>query len=159
MYLYPISLFVFFLRDRRPPRSKRTDTLFPYTTLFRSLVYRVVSRTIADNSITPFATRQLLTRPLFTKQEGPVAEYTIYHNPRCSKSRQTLALLEEHGIQPQVIKYLDTPPNADTLRDLVTKLGLPDAHGLVRNKEAEYQQAGLSPASDDATVIAAIVSH
>jgi len=88
-----------------------------------------------------------------------MAEYTIYHNPRCSKSRQTLALLEQHGITPRVIKYLETPPNADTLRDLVKKLGLPDAHGLVRNKEAEYQQAGLSPASDDATVIAAIVSH
>lgn len=88
-----------------------------------------------------------------------MAEYTIYHNPRCSKSRQTLALLEEHGVTPRVIKYLDTPPDADTLRDLVAKLGLPSAHGLVRNQEAEYQQAGLSPASDDETVIAAIARY
>ena len=48
-----------------------------------------------------------------------MADYSIYHNPRCSKSRQALALLEENGIEPNVIKYLDNPPDANTLRALV----------------------------------------
>ena len=55
---------------------------------------------------------------------------TIYHNPRCSKSRQTLSLLQEHGVEPEVIKYLDTPPDAATVRDLVGKLGLARAHDV-----------------------------
>lgn len=88
-----------------------------------------------------------------------MTDYTIYHNPRCSKSRQTLALLEERGIKPRVIKYLDTPPDADTLRKLIDKLGLEHAHDLVRRKETEYRDAGLSPDSSDDTVIAAIVAH
>jgi arsenate reductase len=87
-----------------------------------------------------------------------MAEYTIYHNPRCSKSRQTLALLEERGIQPRIIRYLDTPPDAATLRALVEKLGLPRAHDLVRAGEPEYQQAGLSVSADDDTVIAAVAA-
>lgn len=48
-----------------------------------------------------------------------MAEYTLYHNPRCSKSRQALALLEENGIAPTIVKYLDTPPDAETVRTLV----------------------------------------
>ncbi|MFP1682811.1 arsenate reductase (glutaredoxin) [Alloalcanivorax sp. C16-1] len=88
-----------------------------------------------------------------------MAQYTIYHNPRCSKSRQTLALLEGAGIEPRVIKYLDTPPDADTLRDLVHKLGLSSAHQLVRVKEADYQEAGLSPDADDETVIQALARY
>ncbi len=48
----------------------------------------------------------------------------IFHNPRCSKSRQTLALLQERGIEPEVIEYLKTPPDATTLRKIVTQLGL-----------------------------------
>jgi len=90
---------------------------------------------------------------------APMAQYTIYHNPRCSKSRQTLSLLQEHGVEPEVIKYLDTPPDADTVRDLVGKLGLARAHDLVRAKEAEYREAGLSPDADDETVIQAIARY
>ena len=48
---------------------------------------------------------------------------TIYHNPRCSKSRDTLALLQAQGISPTIVAYLDTPPDAATLRSLLTKLG------------------------------------
>lgn len=88
-----------------------------------------------------------------------MAKYTIYHNPRCSKSRQTLALLEDAGIEPEVIKYLETPPDADTLRALVGKLGLKRAHDLVRDKEAEYQEAGLSRTADDETVIQAVARY
>lgn len=82
---------------------------------------------------------------------------TIYHNPRCSKSRQTLALLEERGIEPVVIPYLQTPPDAATLRALLGKLGI-GARDLVRRKEAPYQELGLADASDD-ELIAAMVSH
>ncbi len=84
---------------------------------------------------------------------------TIYHNPRCSKSRQTLAIIEEKGITPTIIKYLEDTPDATTLQKLVKQLGLKRAHDLLRTKEEEYKQAGLSPESDDDTVIAAMVKH
>lgn len=88
-----------------------------------------------------------------------MAEYTLYHNPRCSKSRQALALLEENGITPTIVKYLDTPPDAETVRTLVKKLRLDRAHDLVRHKEAEYKKAGLSQDADDDTVIDAIARY
>jgi arsenate reductase len=88
-----------------------------------------------------------------------MAEYTLYHNPRCSKSRQALALLEENGITPTIVKYLDTPPDAETVRTLVKKLRLDRAHDLVRHKEAEYKEAGLSQDADDDTVIDAIARY
>ncbi|HEX5677620.1 MAG TPA: arsenate reductase (glutaredoxin) [Alcanivorax sp.] len=88
-----------------------------------------------------------------------MAEYTLYHNPRCSKSRQALALLEENGITPTIVKYLETPPDADTVRTLVKKSGLERAHDLVRDKEAEYKEAGLNKDADDDTVINAIARY
>src|SRR5699024_534939 len=84
---------------------------------------------------------------------------TIYHNPRCSKSRQTLALIEEKGITPNIIKYLDQGPDAKTLAQIIQQLGLNNAHDLLRTKEEENKLAGLSPDSDDATVIAAMVKY
>lgn len=63
---------------------------------------------------------------------------TIYHNPRCSKSRQTLALLEENGVEPEIVLYLETPPNAATLKQVLKKLGLP-ARELIRKGEDEYK--------------------
>ena len=88
-----------------------------------------------------------------------MTDYTLFHNPRCSKSRQTLALLEDNGIQPTIVKYLDDTPDAATLKTLVKKLGLPSAHDLVRNKEADYKTAGLSAESSDDEVIAAMVQY
>lgn len=88
-----------------------------------------------------------------------MTDYTIFHNPRCSKSRQTLALLEENGITPTIVKYLDDIPDAATLQTLINKLGLKKAHDLVRNKEADYKIAGLSPDSSDKDVIAALVAY
>jgi len=78
---------------------------------------------------------------------------TIYHNPRCSKSRQTLALLEEHGVEPRVIAYLEQPPDAQTIRGLLTALQL-DPRGLMRRKEAVYKELGLDGAelSEDALI-------
>jgi arsenate reductase len=80
---------------------------------------------------------------------------TIYHNPRCGKSRDTLALLEKKGIKPKVIEYLSTPPSAAELKDILKMLGL-SAHELVRKKEAAA--AGIVPKNlSEAALIAAMV--
>ena len=71
----------------------------------------------------------------------------IYHNPRCSKSRQTLALLEENGLQPEVVKYLETPPTADELAVLVEALGC-SVRDIIRVKENEYKELDLDNPSD-----------
>lgn len=86
-----------------------------------------------------------------------MSKVTLYHNPRCSKSRQALALLQEKGIEPTLVLYLETPPDSATLSKLIKQLGLSCAHDLVRNKEADYAVAGLSPQSGDSEVIAAMV--
>ncbi|KZC15866.1 arsenate reductase (glutaredoxin) [Rhodanobacter sp. FW510-R12] len=83
----------------------------------------------------------------------------IYHNNRCSKSRATLALLEERGTAVEVINYLDTPPSAAELTRLLKQLGM-TARQLLRTGEAEYQTLGLGdPSLDDAALIAAMVAH
>lgn len=87
-----------------------------------------------------------------------MADITIYHNPRCSKSRNTLALLEEHGVQPKIVLYLETPPDAREIAGLLRKLGLTAAE-LVRRGEAEYKSCGLSQASSEAQLLAAMAKH
>lgn len=88
-----------------------------------------------------------------------MATYTIYHNPRCSKSRQTLALLEEHGVSPQVIEYLKTPPSQDELVVLQQKLNLPIAD-MLRSKEKEFSQAGLNePEVSEDIIRKALAEH
>jgi len=85
---------------------------------------------------------------------------TIYHNPRCSKSRETLALLQERGIEPEVVLYLQTPPANDTLHILLQKLGMQSARQLMRTKEPLYQTLGLAEGSQSETeLIAALVNH
>ena len=66
----------------------------------------------------------------------------IYHNPRCSKSRQTLQLLQEKGITPEIIDYLKTPPSADELDAILQKLGL-EPRALMRKNEAAYKETGM----------------
>lgn len=84
---------------------------------------------------------------------------TIYHNPRCSKSRQTLELLVGRNIEPEVIEYLKTPPSAEQLKQLLRMLGLPDARALMRKKEKEYREAGLDdPSLSDEQLIEAILA-
>ncbi len=86
-----------------------------------------------------------------------MSDVTIYHNPRCSKSRQTLALLEENGIQPEIRKYLEDAPSAEELKTVITQLGI-SPRDLLRTKEAEYQEAGLDDSSlSDDEVIAKMV--
>ncbi|CZF80416.1 Arsenate reductase [Grimontia celer] len=81
---------------------------------------------------------------------------TIYHNSRCSKSRQTLALLEEKGIQPDVVAYLETPPSADTLRTLLGQLGFDSPRQMMRTKEAIYKELQLADATDEQLIQAMV---
>jgi arsenate reductase len=67
---------------------------------------------------------------------------TIYHNPRCSTSRKVLGMLQDKGIQPTIIEYLKTPPDAKTLGGILDKLGL-EPRALMRKKEVEYKDQGL----------------
>ena len=84
---------------------------------------------------------------------------TIYHNPRCSKSRQTLALLEEKGVEPDIVLYLETPPDAKTLKSLIGRLGITPRE-LLRAGEAEYRELNLAdPALGDDRLIDAMVRH
>jgi len=83
----------------------------------------------------------------------------IYHNPRCSKSRQTLELLNERGIEAQVVEYLQTPPDAATLQGILDMLGI-EPRQLMRSNEPEYRDLNLDDASlSREQLIAAMVSH
>ncbi|MSO99418.1 MAG: arsenate reductase (glutaredoxin) [Rhodospirillaceae bacterium] len=81
---------------------------------------------------------------------------TIYHNPRCGKSRETLALLTQRGLKPKVIEYLDTPPTAGEFTSILRALGLSAAQ-LARKKEAA--EAGIDLALPEAKLVAAMVKH
>ena len=84
---------------------------------------------------------------------------TIYHNPRCSKSRQTLALLEERGIEPEIVEYLKDTPSAEVLANVLKTLGL-SACDLMRTGEAVYKDLGLKNADlSEEALIAAMVEN
>ena len=70
----------------------------------------------------------------------------IYHNPRCSKSRATLALLEENDVNPEIVYYLDTPPSGEELTELLAKLGI-GIKDIIRTSEPEYGELGLDDES------------
>ena len=82
---------------------------------------------------------------------------TIYHNPRCSKSRNTITLLEENNVDFDVVYYLETPPNANQLKILLTQLGI-SARDLIRRGEAEYKEQLLANAdlSEDDLITAMV---
>ena len=86
-----------------------------------------------------------------------MSEYTIYHNPRCSKSRTTLALLEDNGITPEVVLYLEAGPDSEALRALLEKLNM-DAAQLIRRGESAYAECGLSGDSSEEELLAAMAS-
>ena len=85
-----------------------------------------------------------------------MSHVTIYHNPRCTKSRQTLALLNEQGIEPTVIEYLKSPPDSATIRSLLEKLGIGPAE-LIRRKE--HMALGLPNSNDPDELIARMAEH
>ena len=83
----------------------------------------------------------------------------IYHNPRCSKSRQTLTLLQDNGVEPEVIEYLKTPPTKEVLSALLEQLGL-EPRELMRRKEAAYKELNLAdPALSRDALITAMVEN
>lgn len=88
-----------------------------------------------------------------------MSQISLFHNPRCSKSRGALELLEERGIQAEIIRYLETPPSAAELKALLGKLGI-GARQLLRTGEDEYKTLDLAnPALSDEQLIEAMASH
>ena len=84
---------------------------------------------------------------------------TIYHNPKCSKSRQTLELLKENGITPTIIEYLKTPPTTETLKAILGQLGI-SPRDLMRKKEDAYAEFKLdNPSLSDDALIDAMIQH
>lgn len=81
----------------------------------------------------------------------------IYHNPRCSKSREALSLIQKRGLEPEVIEYLKTPLNAAELKDLLKLLKL-KPRDILRTKDANFEALGLD-LDDDKAVIQALVAH
>lgn len=84
---------------------------------------------------------------------------TIYHNPHCSKSRQTLQILKDNGVEPEIVEYLQTPPDAAALDECLTRLGM-EPRELMRRKEAPYKELNLADESlDRAALIKAMVEN
>ncbi|MGM0412049.1 MAG: arsenate reductase (glutaredoxin) [Pseudomonadota bacterium] len=84
---------------------------------------------------------------------------TVYHNPRCSKSRQTVALLRERGIEPELVEYLKEPPTVDTLALLAELLDV-EPREMMRHGESEYRELGLDdPAVGREALLQAIADH
>jgi arsenate reductase len=89
----------------------------------------------------------------------PGDDVVIYHNPRCSKSRATLALLREQGIEPRIVEYLRDPPSVEELEAILQRLGM-EPRELMRRQEAEYREAALDdPGLTRATLIRAMVQR
>jgi arsenate reductase len=82
-----------------------------------------------------------------------------WHNPRCTKSRQALALLREKGLEPEIREYLKTPPSTAELKSVIKALGLASARDLMRTKEAEYKALGLKDVADEDQLVAALADH
>jgi arsenate reductase (glutaredoxin) len=83
---------------------------------------------------------------------------TVYHNPGCSKSRRTLEILREHGLEPRIVDYLEAPPDKDTILELARQLDAP-VETLVRQNDDAYQQAAGSLARDDEALAGWLAEH
>jgi arsenate reductase len=91
--------------------------------------------------------------------QGRAVTVTIYHNPRCSKSRATLALIEARGVKPKIVDYLKTPPSAAELKAILRKLGL-KPRDILRTSETVYAELGLEDRElDDDALIALMVKN
>jgi arsenate reductase len=87
-----------------------------------------------------------------------VDDVTIYHNPRCSKSRQACDMLAEHGVETEVRQYLKEPPSRDELEHLMALLGIDDPRAMMRTGEPAYRELGLADA-DRGELLEAIAAH
>lgn len=88
-----------------------------------------------------------------------MARYEIFHNPRCGKSRQTLARLTDAGITPTIVEYLNDPPTAKRLQEIVKLLGFENPRELMRTKEPVYAELGLAKVTDPKKLVAAMVAN
>lgn len=88
-------------------------------------------------------TKYSIIAPRFNNKNMTMTNVKIYHNSRCSKSRQTLALLEEHNCNIEIVEYLKTPVSAVELEEILTKLNVAPRE-MMRVKEAEYKEQGLN---------------
>lgn len=84
---------------------------------------------------------------------------TIWHNPRCSKSRASLVLLEEKGIEAEVVKYLDEVPSKEALENMLKMLGMNSARELMRTKESIYQELNLKEERSEEALIKAMLTN
>ncbi|WP_354624775.1 arsenate reductase (glutaredoxin) [Psychromonas sp. MME2] len=88
-----------------------------------------------------------------------MTDIIIYHNPRCSKSRETLALIEGKSDSIEIIKYLDTPPTKATLQQIISQLGFTSARQLMRTKEALYSTLALQDEKDESVLLTAMINN
>jgi arsenate reductase len=84
---------------------------------------------------------------------------TIWHNPRCSKSRNSLSLLEEEGIDAEVVKYLDNVPTKEELREMLKMLGMESVRELMRTKESIYTELNLADENSEEVLLLAMVEN
>ena len=82
-----------------------------------------------------------------------------WHNPRCSKSREALALLEQHGVRPTIREYLKEPPSADDIKAVISRLRLDSARDLMRTKEAVYKELDLKSVEDEDALVQAMADN
>ena len=87
-----------------------------------------------------------------------MAQITIWHNPRCSKSREALSIMDENGCEKEIVKYLETNPDKETLKNLLKMLGL-SARELMRTKEDIYKELKLKDETDDTKLIEAMAQN
>ena len=83
----------------------------------------------------------------------------IFHNPRCSKSRETLALLNAHNINAEIVEYLKDTPSIETLQRIIKQLGFDSARQLMRTKEDLYKELALKEQHDEAALVLAMHQH
>jgi len=88
-----------------------------------------------------------------------MSEVAIWHNPRCSKSRDSFKLLEEQGIEVKVVKYLEEVPSKDELVNILKMLGMRSARELMRTKEAIYKELNLKDETSEDKLIEAMLTH
>ena len=99
-----------------------------------------------------------MTSPLTNQKKVTSLKVQILHNPRCSKSRATLQLLQENGVEAEIIQYLDSPPDAGQLASILRKLGL-QPRELMRKGQSEYKEMGLDNTQlSDEQLIAAMIT-
>ena len=107
----------------------------------------------------PLRSPPVAFQPRAVHDNGTVTELTIWHNPRCSKSRRTLELIKDRGLEPIIVEYLSAPPTADELRETLKALDL-EPRELMRKTEPVYRELGLDDHSlSDDELVAVMVAH